>query len=167
MSIRSAAAAAIAAEDAAAEAQKRANVERHAQAAVAAVERLIGLTGKCVRALRTSPDEKDSTISAWGESATVKVADGEESIFLLVGVELVWHRDAWGEGSRKEVVGLCLTLTSETADYTYQKAPNGKEWGRCRDYKIKSLADLGKALQAYDDFCTENPAKAAAGAGQR
>ena len=154
MSIRSAADAAIAAENAQLKAEGDRNWANHAREAEQIVMSLTGLKGKTVRARRTAPAD----ISPWGDDAVVEIPDDDQSIYVKVDFPINYRRDGWNQVSSR-VGSPCLLLASaDNQYYTWFNAPTGSKTWSASDHKIRSLADLGKALKSLDAFMNKHKA---------
>ena len=143
MGIRDIASAAIEAEDAESAAQKKINWREHAKAGEQIVYDLLGVTGKAVRARQDAPsiDGTAPLGQKWGHDATVEL---EEGVFVKVTNTRHYREDPWGAYSNTEEVRHLMIVTegggiAKCSDGSYFNSP-----------KIRSLADLGRALADYD-----------------
>jgi hypothetical protein len=153
MGIREVAKAAKVAEEAQQEAERKRRWHENAKAAEQIVLKLLGLTGKTIKALNTEPGQSTD----WGTASIVKIDDEDGDLFFKVTIQRRTQRD-WGSvyyGEAEYFLTLCeedgQPIRIPRGDVNRQYTP----WSS-QDYKIKSLADLSQTLEKHDNARQES-----------
>lgn len=150
MGIRDIANAAIDADNAEKEAAKKRNWREHARAGEQIVFDLLGITGKAKKACSNVPSE-DGTGALLGSGTVVEL---EDNMYVQV-VNTRYHRkDRLGAYFKTDEL-LYIRLVS--ADGMSAKCADGSSFDSPR---ITTLAELGRALAAYDAQPEKNREKA-------
>lgn len=153
MGIREVAKAAKVAEEAQQEAEKKRLWRENAKAGEQIVWKLLGLTGKTVKATNIEPGQSTD----WGHGSIVKVDDEDGDLFFRVTVKRIANRE-WSSiyyGEAQYSLTLCeedgQPIRIPRGDSSRQYTP----W-TSSEYNIRSLADLSATLEKHDNAKQES-----------